>query len=281
MARKLAAVAVAEVPTNGHAAAELPSRPLRYRRHVQTGQSFHNAGDTEEKQDQRLRVIDHIFQYIPLDSGLRMMSLPGERWVIERHLASLYRIARFVGCEHDPVTWQRSSSWMFGGNRPHLRQFWIEEIGDHVDVWKRGRNMLFRCDAWRFLSKFTPSHWSKPGEFNKQCRHFNAIWLDCFSPLGSHSYGHMLRGIAGLARFEKGIACAFSFLLGRDDAAVSRVIDACPGETPLIRRAAYIKLVIEAAGASFEIDGSFSHRSFNDVGTVHIGTVLGVTRGIQ
>jgi hypothetical protein len=224
---------------------------------------------------QRDRVYSHIVSHIAKRKPLMLFSMPGERWALEDRLAEKYARCSFIACERDVTTFEKCIAYMPGGPKKMHHHWFLDPPGKHIEVYETKKSRVFACDAEMFLVHSPlPTHWRKPENW-KRCSLFNAVWIDSFSPFGSRGFLEIVRAVLNRGHGQR-VAYAFSFLLGRDDPKLAAAIDCCPGETPIGRRANFIRFIAQQAGVANQISSVFSHRSFNSDGSVRIGTICGV-----
>lgn len=253
---------------------DLPSRSVRSPKCRYT--LFHHKGDTDHKQNQRNRVLDH-FLAIGKKNNIRCFSLPGEKWLFENMLFDSRERVLVVACEHDSVTFERGVKFM-PGIRHTRHEWWVKELNDYVSVFNSTTNDAYFLNVHARLlltGNCTFSHW-KTRSSATRLYYFNAIWIDAFGPLGCESYLDTLHGIA--KRQIRNVHCAFSFMIGRDQTDVCRVFDLFADSSALDRRASFITTLFKNHNRQFVVTDTFSYPSWNTEGSVTMGTVLGILK---
>lgn len=257
-------------------------------RRVQSGSGFHEHCNTDEKQRQRDAVTVHLAAYInSLGNSFSpfVCSLPGERWIVEHSLLDQVKSTKleFVGFEKCPVTYQRSLPYIPRAKYRHNRVHSVS-LDRHADiqaVTSGGRAKLILGDISACLSYTgTEEQPDTAGFFkdkpsNRIVRSYHGFWLDTFSPLGSDTGWACAKILAKLASTRFGAAFAFAFVLGRDIAPYTQLINASTAATPLARRVDAVRLLIEQFGRKCAIADVLTHDSWNDNSTLKIVTILG------
>lgn len=244
----------------------------------QTPQShipFHLRGDTDHKQGQRTVVVEHLTRGLK-NSRMRLLSLPGEGWLVEKRCLARRKTDRIVGCEINEVTFNRSvPNMLLRGSKKTRNARFMDRLhfsdGSTAIVVASTGSIAVNCNIVNLLAG------NPHGEvcnFSSLRESFNAYWLDFFGPIGSATSCSAIRHMVERAADEEA-RFAFAFLIGRDAPMYARIIEACPGESPLERRASFLHLIAAQQGREVRIDSTYRHRSYNTDGNAHMGTVMG------
>lgn len=149
-------------------------------------ESIHEHCTGAEKDECRRRVLRHILDIHP-SGGMRLLSMPSERWIFEHMLKAEYRNLTCVGIERCSRTFHRGVAWMpvHRGDRQRPMVGFDEYAKIRFLVAANQRSRFLNVDLSTFLRarRSTLFVSGDGGRFTRRYRGWSAIWLDFTSML--------------------------------------------------------------------------------------------------
>lgn len=236
---------------------------------------------SDAKFEEREKVLEFLLENCPVPRNIKMITMPGERWLFEKMILEKYPDAKFLAVESSWQTLQRSKSYMpdghlvfhgrqgeYGRSRG-LRHGCIDrdwEYGNRsikgVSVSKRVRALnISLSDLCQFTINTKWDSIEQLEKFNKKFCFNNMAWLDFTGNLSRESKTS-IQNIRNLINPNLNCPIAITLFNGRDE--FSNTKD----------RLSFLRNSVER----FEIQDHWKYKGMNDSPMITVCGVLRKTR---
>lgn len=209
---------------------------------------YNHGGWSGNKDEQRRFVIEcfcDLREYRPRSlQHYKLLSLPGERWDMEKMFLRTFQKSSIVGVECSTVSFEtgfRQMPYATASKRSSLT-FGHREC----DVVKQGACTLVNCHLDQML--FSKPTGSGSKAFRSLISNLDFVYLDTNSPAGTKRMVDYARAVPRLLNRERNCAIALTFIVGRDDPAIMADINVMPGDDAVTRRINFLRMIINGAG---------------------------------
>lgn len=234
-----------------------PAKGIDVRLRNSPFQSREHNRENDQKEAQRLLVLDHIVKNHSIRHRMRFLGLPSEHWSFE-HLLSRESVVdvQFIGVEASWSVVERSRPYMPGRTRP---KFFRESFkngeftgffNDRSRILSADLSSFLRCGRWDMEKKKQRKRWCQLYKSN------TAAWLDFTSNICQDvcSCLKMLDRYVSMD-CEKVPLCV-SVMVGREPPGITAAMTLVPSSDPYEKRALFVKEMMEVGRyRRFEMTG--------------------------
>lgn len=251
----------------------MPQKPLSM---------YESNGWDDNKSDQRKFVLDEAKRLFGCpESGLRLLSLPGESWEFERKFISRFPGSDIVGIESNLRSYENAFRKIPVDSSVEVKHRTINLSGLDIEMTKFGDRIVWINAHLDQVDFIVSSQRMRNAKYKWIKLPYDAIWLDTNSPVGTDQFLRHLRMCVGLLKNSQKCFLAFSFVVGRDCSSMSSLIQSCPGATAIDKRASFLRFMVGKEPLTDVLSvSSHQYGSANSKSTLTIGTVcLFIKRG--